>query len=295
MITLPYVTTASFKAYPTFLDVMNLRSGDISASDQDGELFNILLKSSSWVDGYTEMGTPGGTLTAHVRSENARLRVARDGRISYHPDHNPVTALNTLATGQSPNSLVPVTDLSNMWIEDNRQIVGYPGGQSSPGFAMLQFGNASTVAELFTTWNYTAGYANTLLAAAATQGATSIQVQDATGIVAGTVLRIWDPGSEEAITVAGSYTAGSTTLPLTAGLKNGHTNAVATGVSGLPSDAHLATILYAAALLQRPDSEDEDTFPATQAKPNARIGKNTDGSGFVMEAQHLLEPYRRIR
>jgi hypothetical protein len=294
VITLPYVTTASFKAYPTFLDVMNLRPGDPSLSDQDGELFNILLKSSAWVDNYTEMGAGDGTLSAHVRSENARVRVARDGRISYHPNHTPITALTGLSTGVSPNSLVPVADLANLWIEDNRQIVGFPGGQSAPTFGVLQFGNATAATELYCTWTYVAGYANTLLAAAASAGASSIQVQDATGIVKGSVLRIWDPGSEEAVTVASSY-SGGTTLPLTPPLKNTHAATAPTGVSGLPADVHLATILYAAALLQRPDSDAEDTFPSTQVRPNARIGKTTDGSGFVMEAQHLLEPYRRVR
>lgn len=294
MITLPYVTTASFKAYPTFLDVMNLRPGDPSLSDQDDELFNILLKSSAWVDNYTEMGAGDGTLAAHVRVENTRVRVARDGRISYHPNHVPITALTALSTGVSPNSLTPVVDLTNLWLEDNRQIVGFPGGQSAPTFGVLQFGNATTTTELYTQWTYVAGYANTLLAATANSGTSSIQVQDATGIVKGSVLRIWDPGNEEAITVAASY-SGGTTLPLAAALKNTHANTVPTGVSGLPADVHLATILYAAALLQRPDSDEEDTYPSTQVRPNARVGKTTDGSGFVMEAQHLLEPYRRVR
>jgi hypothetical protein len=302
VITLPYVTTASFKAYPTFLDVMNLRPGDSSAADQDQELFNILLKASSMADNYVEQGisapnAAAGTLTAHTRSENRRVRSKRDGLISCHPDHIPVSALTALAIGTTPNTVTPVTDLTNFWIEDGRQIVGCPGGLASPSLGALQFGTVVTSQDLFTTWTYVAGYANTLLAADATAGATSIQVTDATGITAGTVLRIWDPGKEEAVTVAASYTAGSTTLPLTAGLKNAHTGAasVPIGVSALPADIHLAVILYAAALLQRPDSETEDTFPSASVKPNSRVGHNTDGSGFVNEAEHLLEPYRRVR
>lgn len=295
MLTLPYVTTASFKAYPTFLDVMNLRSGDSSAADQDQELYDILLMASTWADNYVEMSAGDGTLTAHTRSEVARVRTDRTGRISYHPNHIPVTSLTALSAGASPNSLTAVPDLSNFWIEGGgRQIVGWPGGQASPGLAMLQFGPATTTSELFTQWTYVAGYPNTLLAAAASQGATSIQVQDATGITAGTVLRVWEPGLEEAVTVANSYTSG-TTLPLLAGLRNAHANTVPTGVSGLPADVHLAVILYAAALLQRPDSETEDSFPSAHVAPNSRVGHNVDGSGFVSEAELLLEPYRRVR
>lgn len=175
-----------------------------------------------------------------------------------------------------------------------RQIVGWPGRQTSPGLAVLQFGRSTTTAELFCQWTYVAGYPNTLLTAAATAGATSIQVQDTTGITASTVLRIWEPGLEEAVTVANTYTGG-TTLPLVAGLRNAHTNSAPTGVSGLPADIHLAVILYAAAFLQRPDSETEDSYPSAHVVPNSRVGHNVDGSGFVSEAELLLEPYRRVR
>lgn len=299
MLTLPYVTTASFKAYPTFLNVMNLRPGDASLSDQDDELYNILLKASAMADSYVEFGVSSGaaatgTLTAHTRTENVRLRTRNDGRISYHPNHVPVTALTALSTGVSPNNLTPVTDLTNFWIEDGRQIVGYPGGVTSPGMALLQFGAVAVSADIYAQWTYTAGFSNTVLAASATAGATSIQVKDATGLVPGSVLRIWDPGAEEAVTVAPGYTSG-TSLPLTSPLANAHTNTVPTGVSGLSADIHLAVMLYAVALLQRPGSSKKDSFPSTTVKPNTSVGSGHDGSGFVLEAEHLLEPLRRVR
>lgn len=89
MLTLPYVTTASFRAYPTFLDVMNLRSGDSSAVDQDQELYNILLAASAWADNYVEMSAADGTLTAHTRTEVARVRTNRTGRIPTTPTTYP--------------------------------------------------------------------------------------------------------------------------------------------------------------------------------------------------------------
>lgn len=295
MITLPYVTTASFKAYPTYLDLQNLRTGNTNAADQDAELFNELLKASAWVDNVTQMSAGDGTLAAHSRTENTRLRVARDGRISYHPDHNPVTAVTALSIGMSPNQLTPVADLTNLWIEDGVQIVGWPGGATAPGMGALQFGTPTAATELYTQWTYTAGYANTLLAAAVISGATSITVADATGLAKGVVLRIWDPGKEEAITVANSY-AGGTTVPLTAGLKNAHDpGPTPIGVSAVPADVHLATTLYGAYLLQRPDSEAEDSFPATTVRPNTRIGSTRAGAGFMADACKLLEPYQRTR
>lgn len=302
MLTLPYVTTASFKAYPTFLDVMNLRPGDVVAADQDAELFNILLKASAMADRYVELGvssgaTAAGTLTAHTRTENARIRTRYDGRISYHPDHKPATAVTGLQIGYSPGNLNPVTDLSNFWIEDGRQIVGYPGGVTSPGFGALQFGAIVTSADLYAQWTYIAGFSNTLLAADTASGATQITVADATGIVAGQTMRIWDPGHEEAVTVATSYVTGSTTVPLAAPTRNAHsgTATVPIGVSSLPPGAHLAVIFYAAALLQRPDSEHEDSFPSTTVKTNTVLGSGHDGSGFINEAEHLLDELRRVR
>lgn len=296
MITLPYVTTASFKAYPTFLDLQNLRSGNNVAADQDAELFNELLKSAAWVDNVTQMSAGDGTLSAHSRVENTRLRVARDGRISYHPDHNPVTAVTALSLGTSPNQLAPVTDLTNLWVEDGVQIVGWPGGGAAPGMAALQFGAPVTTNDVYAQWTYTAGYANTLLGAAVLAGVSAITVADATGITKGTVLRIWDPGKEEAVTVSAAY-VGGTALPLTAGLKNAHDPAATPiGVSAVPADVHLASILHTCHLLQRPDSDAEDTYEGTTARPNAGTGgTGRSGSRFLADALALLGPYSRTR
>lgn len=295
MITLPYVTTASFKAYPTYLDLQNLRSGNTNAADQDAELFNIMLSSAAWVDNVTQMSAGDGTLSAHSRVENTRLRVARDGRISYHPDHNPITAVTALSIGTSPNQLTPVTDLTNLWIEDGVQIVGWPGGATAPGMAALQFGTPTVAAELYTQWTYTAGFANTLLGASVIGGATSITVLDTTGVAKGVVLRIWDPGKEEAVTVSQAY-AGGTTVPLAAALKNAHDPAATPiGVSAVPTDVHLASILHSAHLLQRPDSDAEDSYPGTTMRPNASAVGTRSGTGFLAEALKLLQPYQRTR
>lgn len=295
MITLPYVTVASFKAYPTFLDLQNLRSGNNVAADQDAELFNELLKSAAWVDNVTQMSAGDGTLSAHSRVENSRLRVARDGRISFHPDHNPVTDVTALLLGPSPNQLTPVTDLTNLWIEDSTQVVGWPGGGAAPGMGALQFGTPIPANEVFAQWTYTAGYANTLLGAAVVAGGTSITVPDTTGITKGTVLRIWDPGKEEAVTVSQAYT-GTTTLPLTAGLKNAHDpTTTPIGVSAIPADVHLASILHTCHLLERPDSDAEDAYPGTTMRPNASAGSTRTGTGFLADALALLGPYSRTR
>lgn len=300
MLTQPYVTVGSFKAYPTFLELANLRSGDSSPAHQDAQLSNMLLMASQWADDQIQMGSGDGSFAAHTRVENARLRLSRSGRISYHPNQNPVTALTALSMGPSPNTLTPLTDLSNLWIEDSCQIVGYPAGAAAPAMSALQFGPPTAAVELYTRWTYVTGYVSTLLAAPVAAGGTSFTVTNPAGIVAGTILRIWDPGAEEAVTVASSYVPGSTTVPITGVLANAHNPATsgATSVTNLPPTVLQAIVFYAIALLLRPDTTKEDEFPDARVSPSTRSADSRlNGSGLVAQATQLLADggYSRVR
>lgn len=303
MLATPYVFVNAFRAHPTFMDTLNLRSGDSSSLDQDDELNEMLLKASMMADNFLEFGTasgqPGraaGTLAAHSVTERTRCRIRRDGTISYHPKHHPVQAVTAFSFGYTPTTLQPMTDLTGQWIEDDRQVI-LPVTFAA-ALTGLQFGTPLVASEVYALWTYVAGYVSTLLTASATVGASAISVSDATGVVAGSQLRIWDPGKEEIVTVAPGYTTGPT-LPLVSPLAATHTVAAGAGsqigVSALPGDAHLAVILYGCALLMRPDTAAEDVFPGAKREPNARKGGGgEDGSGFVEEAERLLDPYRRV-
>lgn len=303
MLAVPYVTVAAFRAHPTFMDTLNLRSGDSSAIDQDDELNEMLLKASMMADNFLEFGTasgqPGrtaGTLAAHTVTERTRCRIRRDGTISYHPKHHPVQTVTAFSYGFTPTTLNVVSDLSGQWIEDDRQVV--MPITFAAALSGLQFGTPLVASEVYTLWTYLAGYANTQLSATANTGTSTLPVLDTTGVVAGSQLRIWDPGKEEVVTVAQSYVSGLS-LPLASPLLSTHTVAAGAGgqvgASMLPGDIHLAVILYACALLMRPDDEKEDVFPGAKREPNTRKGSGQDdGSGFVEEAERLLDPYRRV-
>jgi len=289
VLTVPHVTAASFVAHPTFLDLLNLRSGDTNPADQLDELTNILLMASSMADSFCELGE-GQTLAAHTRTENKRLRPDRYGRFLITTDHHPVISVQSLAYGPSIGQMTTIANPA-VFIEDGRRIIAeLQGAGTTTWSGSLQFGVPTVGRELYTSWAYTAGYVSTTLATVAAADASSITVRDATGAQAGTVLRLWDPGAEEAVTVAPSYTGG-TTLPLTAPLTESHAPNV--GVSSFPPDVHEAVILYACALLQRPDSEDEDTYPSARVKPNTKVSAGHDGSGFIAEADHLMAAYQR--
>lgn len=290
MLTAPYVTAASFKAHPTFIDVLNLRSGSTDLGEQTAELTNILLMASARADAACDLGADG-RLGAHSKVESLRMRPDRRGRFLFHPNHIPAVSVQSVAYGPTIGQMTTVTNPA-VFVEDGRTCVVDLQGSSAAWSGALQFGPPAGGAEMYTTWAYTAGYPNTLLAAACSAGATSIQVRDATGITAGSVLRIWDPGTEEAVVVAPSYTSG-TTLPLVAGLARAHGATEPTGVSGMPADVHEAVILFGCSLLQRPDSDKEDSYPSAQASPNTQSGSNP-GPGFVAQAERLLKPYRRV-
>lgn len=286
MLVYPYVSVAEFRQHPTFLDSNNLVTAGTQA-EQDAALYNALLTASEWADDKVDM-----PLGAHVRTERTRLTPDRTGRLRYHPEHAPVIAVTGMSIGATPDELDPVND-PQVWIEQDGRIIVAFSPSGGPGLSSLQFGMAPPGGEVLVSWTYVAGYPSTQLTAAASAGATTLTVRDPTGIAAGTVLRLWTPGLEEAVTVAS--VAGSV-LTLTGGLANAH---VAGGTcSSLPTTARQAIISYAVLELMRPASaaEQYDRGPAisSTAGDKARVGAGMR-TRLYDEACKLLKPFKRVR
>jgi hypothetical protein len=139
-----------------------------------------------------------------------------------------------------------------------------------------------------------AGWVSTLLAADAQPGDTTLDVADATGILPGGSYRLWEPGREEAVTVAPSWTpaTGPASVPLAAPTRYAHDEGGSW--SAMPADMRLAIINYAVAQLMRPDTAAEDAFPDTSLSPGTRQqDSRQDGSGLVAEAERILSSYAR--
>jgi hypothetical protein len=282
----PYVNAAEFRAHPTFLDSNNLRTGHTQV-EQDAALTNILLEASQWADDKVNM-----PLGAHTRTENVRLTADRTGRLRYHPEHAPVIAVTGMSIGTAPAALDPVAD-PQVWTEmDGRIIVAFsPSG--GPGLSSLQFGMTPPGGEVLVSWTYVAGFPSTQLAEPATAGTSTLKAPDTTGIAAGTVLRLWTPGKEEAVTVLSVV---AETLTLSRSLANTHP-AGAT-CSALPTTAREAVIKYATYLLMRPASTAEAAAPRNAPAPTSTSGdaRRTGRSTFLYDdACKLLKPYKRIR
>lgn len=290
------MTTAEFTEWPTFLDLLNLRSGDPLLAHQTSVLNKVLLSASAWCDNYCEMGA-GATLTAHRNVENIRMRPDRRGRLLFHPSHIPVVSVESVAYGTTLGSLTTYTTPPT-WIEDGRQIVVDLQGATTAWSGSLQFGGPPVGGELYTTWAYTAGFPNTLLSADITSGSVLLPVADVTGVQPGQLVKLFDPGLDETVIVAGTWvpTVGPAVLPLATATANTHVAAGPVRVSTMGQDLFEACANYAISMLMRPDTTAEDAFPDMRGGISTRLADSRkDGSGLVFEAQHLLEPYRRTK
>jgi hypothetical protein len=285
----PYLTLQEFKNAPTALDYGNLVVGGTQAA-QDAELSNAITRASSWIDNYCNQ-----VIGATNDVEQQRVRITPDGTLRFHPKYFPVVALTDLKYGFYPNQLTTVTDPSQAWMEEQEIIFPYGNmayTQSSQG--PLGFGFTSNGrAETFIKYSYINGYANAVLTADVAQGATTLTVDGGLGIVAGEMLNLYDGASTERVTVASSYTFGSSTVPLTAPLAYAHLTGVS--VSNLPAAIKEAAILMTTAYLKiRGDAAMvmAVTNTASQQSPGQGSGRIGTEVGHVQE---LLKPFRRIR
>ena len=284
----PYLTVAEYKQAPTAIDYNNLVVGSTDPAVQDAELANNIARASSWIDTYCNQ-----VIGATIENEQQRSRMRPDGTIAVHPRYSPISVLLSFSYGTSPNQMQTYGDVSNGWIEDQQFILPYTastGSFSSQG--PLQFGlPASPSALVYCKYQYVAGYPNALLASNASAGATSIVLNDTTGLVPGTILSIYDGLSTERVTVASNDTYGDTTVLLTSALTYAHTAGVS--VSALPPAIKEAAILATTAFLKvRGD------YSLTMGVTNqvGTVGLNRASLDYDLAlAKELLAPFRRIR
>ena len=285
--TKPYLTLAEFKNAPTALDYGNIVAGGNQAA-QDAELTNAIYRASSYIDQYCSQ-----IIGATTNSERQRVRFSNDGTIRIHPQYHPIVALTALSFGPTPTSLVAVPDCSPAWIED--QSIIFPASGASLSYSTsgpLGFGFGGPAgSEVYAQYTYVNGYVNSVLASTASAGASSVTVDDASGIIPGQGSRIYDGASTENVVVSSSYVFGSTTVPLAAPLA--YTHAASVCISGLPAAIKEACILVTSAYLKiRGDASlvlEVTNQPSQQIEGSQRVGSD------IAQAQELLKPFRRMR
>jgi hypothetical protein len=304
----PYVTPATFQAFPTWLDLDNLIPGGVQALQTD-ELAEVGLAATEWAIDACE----GMRLDGHfVQGENQRTRLSSSGRPYIKPRDIPLRAVTALSWGADPSTMTADTlPDSSMWIEDGREVSFIPGGGVTQfNGPAIQFGSpVSSNWPLYVTWSYVAGYPNSTLQAPCVSGATSIQVADPTSILPGDVLRLYDvgqtsstAGANEAITVASTYVPALPTvppvpasIPLAAGTTTAFAHEAGIQVTGFPRGIMQGVICYEIALLMREDVADEvpqSRFgPASRSTAGARGGQ---AGGLVNDALGFLARHRPV-
>jgi hypothetical protein len=308
LLTVPYVSVAEFKAAPTYLDSDDLIPGG-AQTNQDDELYNVLLRASAWADSYCQQ-----RLGAHAAYEQTRARIDRHGRVFLHPSNVPVRQVTGFAYGTDFQNLSVITDLTQVWVEDMRGIVVSCIPMRGSWSGSLEFGGTPPAGgEMYVEYTYVAGYCSTTLNATVTSGASSITVNDATGLqpavsgllgtIPGSTARIWDPAFEEAVVVSSSFVqaSGVTSVPLVSPLLQSHAVTAGPGgqvcISELPAEGHQAVIALAVALLCRDDTvSEEEPYPGTPYGPTTRRGASGGKAGGLVDtAWQLLDPYKRVR
>ena len=280
----PYLTVQEYKDAPTSIDYNNLVVGGNQAA-QDAELANVILRASSYMNEYLNQ-----SLVADSYTETQRVRVNGQGMIALHPNNSPIISLSSFEYGADPNNLVALPDCSTAWFEAQQLIIPLSNlglNYSSQGPLGFGFGY-SPRQQLFTQYTYVSGFVNTTIATAA---ATSLTVTDGTGIIAGQQYRIYDGSKSERITVASTYTNGSTTVPLTSALA--YTHAAGVAIGNMPNAIKEACILITTAFLKVRGDNSMTMNLTTQ--PTTNIGNNARYSGDIALALDMVNKYRRIR
>jgi hypothetical protein len=287
--TVPYLTTAEYRAAPTDVDLTSLVPGG-SQQQQDDMLATLIGQASSWMDGYVHY-----TLGATLDIETARARVTRDGYVRVPTRGVPVQEIDSFFIGATPSRVqaVSAAAAADAWFQDNVIWMPVIVAGSSPPF-VSQFGPGDRV---FCRWSYVNGYVCTLLSATAHAGDTSLQLQSPLGVYAGTNLTIYDSGRTETIVVASTYTSstgpGPATVPLVGALASDHLT-VGISVSNLPARAKKAAVLATSAFIKTRGSaglvlESIDAHAVKEATDEG--GAIADLALAEMQLQPLVLPY----
>lgn len=275
----PYITPTEYTAAGTGVDVGQLVPGGTTAANQ-AALLRVIARASSWADNLCYQ-----VLAATLDTQSGRYRIKADGSLAIPVDNTPLIAVNSVSTGPTPATLTAMTDLSGLWL--GKKVVTIPYAGLSTG--LRTYYPAASSGWMYAAVGYVNGWANTVLTAAS--GAASLLVQSGLGIYPGMTLTVADGANTETVTVAGTYTPGSTTVPTAAALL--FTHPVGTAVSAFPESIKQAVISLTSALIKTRGSEAVVMMSMT-AEPSKTTLSESGGIEDFEIASDLLTPFRRV-
>ena len=286
----PYVTLdeVKFSATASAIDFSNLIENANQAT-QDLALKEVIVRASAMVDRYT-MGQYG-SLNATTNTENGRYRPNRYGQVIINPFFTPIIEVTDFKIGYGPGAGLQDVALTanNCSIEREEFIVTYASSiPLTVGSLSIVGGQMAPTYQLFCQWTYVNGYANSFTNATSASGATSITVNDATGIQPLQNLTIWDGMNDEYVQVASTYTVGSTTIPLQNPLNFRHGSGV--NVSAVPADVKQACIHFIVAMIKQ---RGQGGLVLSEIGEGSAVTARSETSMEDMALAHkLLDPFR---
>lgn len=278
-----YTTPQEWLDYPSDLSAEDLvigASGPATAAAQTAELQRMIARASNTVD-----QTVYQPLYAHVvPAETISSRPDPYSRLRVRCRHFPLLSVQSAQWRQSSSQpWTPITpasitvygllDQGHHYVADNF-LYGQYGGWGLPPLTVQS--------------TYVAGYPNAALTQASAAGATTLTVDDATGILAGsgdpntTTCTVYDSAQTETVTVA-SVTDNSLTLAAPTAFAHG----VGVRVSVLPEAVTLATILIVNALVKGRRAGGGITM-AGKLQPSGLDSQEWQ------DALAILQPFRRV-
>gem|GEM_PF-2264148 len=295
-----YLTVAELLGAPLGLELRSIPAtgstgpGGVIGQQTYEELTNVILRASAMADLYCHQ-TLGATQDSEEGwTDSAKAGIDNNGYLWLHTNNWPVLSVSVFQYGYPAlgGTAWTVATLSDLIMK--RSSIVYP--------AWLDRRNTPPVRVQAT---YLNGWPNTLLTASVAGGATGLPVVDATGIMAGARLTIFDQGNTEQVTVASTWlpAPGPASVALAAGTQFAHTpyfrpttppqQPYDVSVSALPADVKQAVLLICKFLVEQRGSTALVMGRTGGISGTAQTGKAAMEE-MPLEAQYLLDPYRRV-
>jgi hypothetical protein len=294
-----YLTVDEYLRAPTGISTVVDYTNINDQNAQRAEIANVIARASAWIDNYLEL--PNG-LYASINTETRAVNVSRDGLLRIRPWNVPIIQVLSFQWRAYPTAQWVTVDPTTLQVYERyfEYMTWFPffngpaltvGNEyaypiSAPYTPYLTPTESANISDLQITaqFSYINGYPNTTLSVDAKAGDTTITVDDATGVINGTVLTMYDGSMTEKIAVSG--VAGNV-LTLRNPLRFDHTAGIA--VSAIPADVKQACILLCNYLLK----ERGTNAITLEGVTNPVMNKYFDDKDVSM-AKELLRRYRRV-
>jgi hypothetical protein len=177
----PYLSLDMFKFQQRRGVALNLVPQGTEA-DNDAALASIIQEASDWVFGICLQ-----TLNATLDTVRDLVNINRLGYAAIHPRYRPVIAVTAVSLGSDVGTLSALTSLSGIDVQaDSFRVPVGPFLPLNSSQGPIQFGAVSApMDQALVQYSYVNGWPHTWLTAPAAAGATSLALDDTTGIIEG--------------------------------------------------------------------------------------------------------------